>query len=63
MDVGYSDAFMQNAQRMNIDMDKIGMIVISHGHDDHTEDWSLFSKKRTKQRETHRAHARVQAEG
>ncbi len=35
-DVGYSDAFIKNAQKMNIDLNKISKIVISHGHNDHT---------------------------
>ena len=35
-DVGYSDAFIKNAQKMNIDLNKINKIVISHGHNDHT---------------------------
>jgi len=35
-DVGDSDAFLVNAQKMNIDIDNISKVVISHGHDDHT---------------------------
>ena len=35
-DVGYSDAFMINAKKMGIDLDKVNKLVISHGHDDHT---------------------------
>lgn len=40
LDVGYSDAFIKNAYRMNIDLYNIDSIVISHGHNDHT--WGLF---------------------
>jgi 7,8-dihydropterin-6-yl-methyl-4-(beta-D-ribofuranosyl)aminobenzene 5'-phosphate synthase len=39
-DAGYSDAFIKNAGKMNIDLNKINSIVISHGHNDHT--WGLF---------------------
>lgn len=35
-DTGYSDAFIKNAKKMNIDLSKVDKIVISHGHDDHT---------------------------
>ena len=35
-DTGYSNAFMTNAKKMNIDLDKINKVIISHGHDDHT---------------------------
>lgn len=35
-DTGYSDAFIKNARKMKIKLDKIDKIVISHGHDDHT---------------------------
>ena len=35
-DTGYSDVFKKNALKMDIDLDKINKIVISHGHDDHT---------------------------
>ncbi|MDZ5723598.1 MBL fold metallo-hydrolase [Acetobacterium sp. K1/6] len=35
-DVGYSDLFIKNATAMNIDLNKINTLVLSHGHDDHT---------------------------
>jgi len=38
-DVGYSDIFIKNAQKMNIDLLNADYIVISHGHLDHT--WGL----------------------
>jgi 7,8-dihydropterin-6-yl-methyl-4-(beta-D-ribofuranosyl)aminobenzene 5'-phosphate synthase len=36
LDVGYSDIFMKNAQKMNIDLRTLDYVVISHGHLDHT---------------------------
>lgn len=38
-DAGYSDAFLTNAQRLGIDLADIDMVVLSHGHLDHT--WGL----------------------
>lgn len=35
-DTGYSDAFIQNAKSMSIDLKKLDKIIISHGHNDHT---------------------------
>ncbi|SDE40659.1 MBL fold metallo-hydrolase [Sporomusa acidovorans] len=35
-DVGYSDVFFKNANRMKISLDDIHAVVISHGHNDHT---------------------------
>ncbi|QZY55083.1 MBL fold metallo-hydrolase [Crassaminicella profunda] len=35
-DVGYSNAFMKNAQKMNVNMKNMDFVVISHGHIDHT---------------------------
>ena len=35
-DTGYSDVFICNAEKMNIDLEKINYIVLSHGHNDHT---------------------------
>lgn len=40
-DVGYSDIFIRNAQKMNISLSQIDFIAISHGHLDHT--WGLES--------------------
>ena len=38
-DVGYSDVFIKNAQKMNIHFRDLDYLVISHGHFDHT--WGL----------------------
>lgn len=35
-DCGYSDIFLSNAKKMNIDISNIDDVVISHGHNDHT---------------------------
>ncbi len=35
-DTGYSDAFLQNARKMDIDLLQTDFIVLSHGHIDHT---------------------------
>ncbi|MDD4842930.1 MAG: MBL fold metallo-hydrolase [Anaerotignum sp.] len=35
-DVGYSSAFLKNAEDMSIDVKKAEAIVLSHGHNDHT---------------------------
>ena len=39
-DVGYSDAFIKNAQRLSIDLLDLDFIVLSHSHLDHT--WGLI---------------------
>lgn len=35
-DTGYSEILLTNAEKMNIDLNKLTHIVLSHGHDDHT---------------------------
>ena len=40
-DVGYSDVFIKNAQKMNIHLRNLNFIVLSHGHLDHT--WGLVT--------------------
>ncbi len=45
-DVGYSDAFITNAKKMNIDLNKVNKLVISHGHDDHTGGLQYFFQEK-----------------
>lgn len=39
LDTGYSDLFARNASTMGLDLTKVDMVVLSHGHNDHT--WGL----------------------
>lgn len=36
LDAGYSDLFIKNAKALNVDLQKVSTIAISHGHNDHT---------------------------
>ncbi|PAB60351.1 MBL fold metallo-hydrolase [Anaeromicrobium sediminis] len=38
-DTGYTDAFIKNAQKMNVNLMNLDFVAISHGHIDHT--WGL----------------------
>lgn len=38
-DVGYSDVFLRNAQKMGIDLSELDFVALSHSHEDHT--WGL----------------------
>ncbi|MCI1930912.1 MAG: MBL fold metallo-hydrolase [Clostridia bacterium] len=44
-DTGYSDVFLKNAEKMNIDLGQVQKIVFSHGHSDHTWGFKYFVKK------------------
>jgi len=35
LDTGASDLFLRNAEKMDIDLSKVDMVFISHGHSDH----------------------------
>ena len=61
-DAGYSDAFVQNAAKLGVDLTRITQIVLSHGHDDHTRGLpALFALQRRSARRARgsapRAHA------
>lgn len=43
-DTGDSNAFMENARQMNIDLEKVDIVVISHAHSDHTGGLETFLK-------------------
>lgn len=38
-DTGFSDIFLSNASKLNLQLDKIDYVILSHGHFDHT--WGL----------------------
>ena len=43
-DLGASDVYLQNAKHMNIDLEQVDTVVISHGHYDHTGGVPSFCK-------------------
>ncbi len=47
-DTGQSAAFMQNAKLLGIDISSIDIVIISHGHFDHTGGIEPFLKENTK---------------
>ncbi|MCM1136103.1 MAG: MBL fold metallo-hydrolase [Clostridium sp.] len=49
-DAGSSDAFLQNAERLGVDLGQADMMVLSHGHYDHAGGILAFAKKNPKAR-------------
>ena len=51
-DTGYSDAFIRNAEEMQIDLGALTYIVLSHGHNDHSRGltflWDKYDLKNVK---------------
>ncbi len=46
-DTGYSDAFLENARRLSVDLSRVSDIVLSHGHNDHTGGLDAFLNRFT----------------
>lgn len=47
-DVGYSDVYIQNAQKLGIDLSELDVLVLSHAHDDHTGGLTVFPRQKKK---------------
>ena len=45
VDTGASDAFIENAERLGIDLTKVDTVILSHGHYDHTGGVLAFAKQ------------------
>lgn len=45
-DAGYSDAFLSNAKKMQIDLNEVQKLVLSHGHEDHTGGLRYYMDRR-----------------
>ena len=46
LDVGYSDVFLRNAEKMGIDLSSLTHVVLSHGHNDHTGGLTPFIEEK-----------------
>lgn len=46
-DTGYSNIFLRNANTLNINLENITDVVLSHGHNDHTGGLRFFSSNNT----------------
>jgi len=44
-DTGYSNVFIKNAETLGIDLSETPMIVLSHGHNDHTRGLSALAER------------------
>lgn len=50
IDTGASDAFMENAKRLGIDLEQVDMVILSHGHYDHAGGLLAFCAKNPRAR-------------
>jgi len=46
LDTGHSDVFLQNAKKLNIDINQVDTVVLSHGHWDHGDGLRFVSNKK-----------------
>lgn len=47
-DLGKTDLFLENAKKMNVDIENVDSVIISHGHYDHGGGLKYFLEKNTK---------------
>ena len=45
LDTGYSDVFLQNADKLGLDLGRLTHIVLSDGHNDHTNGLALLAER------------------
>lgn len=47
IDTGYSSLFVENAKKLGVDLNKIELVVLTHGHSDHTNGVPFLSDGKT----------------
>ena len=47
-DTGYSDVYLKNAAAMQLKLDNLDAVIISHGHNDHTGGLAFFPKTKSR---------------
>lgn len=50
VDAGATNAFMENAKKLGVDLEKVDMMILSHGHYDHAGGILAFAEKNPKAR-------------
>ena len=46
LDTGHSNMFLKNAAKLDVDLEKTGTVVLSHGHWDHGNGLEYLRRKR-----------------
>ncbi len=46
-DTGYSNLFIENAKRLKVNLDKVDKVILSHGHNDHSNGIQFLPNRKT----------------